>query len=325
MSYRDTARQIAELRRIARESFEQVPASAAMPAAAAANGVVGVEAFRRVSYDDLPSHLKEQLRTDGTHNGPRRSDAEARELFEQGVNADARGSIDGVEAVVNDPTIDAMHIKPHHHGGSSDASNIVYGPESLNSRLRDTPMSEADIGEAEAYTLQVAEQATPGVTGDLTEVVGDTLETGALGGVLGGGIAVAHRVAQAQGFRDAGRHDLAELAEAQIAQDATNGAINGMVRGTSMAVTQAVLGANPLTAGIGLVAPDVVMLLSEKNTLSQAEYNQRAAGVVGKGALATVLVCAGPVGWLGLAGYSIVSAYGRANQQGAPALNRANG
>ena len=54
-------------------------------------------------------------------------------------------------------------------------------------------MSEAEIAEAEAYTLEVAEQATPGVTGDLAEVAGDTLETGALGGVMGGGIAVAHR------------------------------------------------------------------------------------------------------------------------------------
>lgn len=117
----------------------------------------GVEALCRMSYDDLPSYLKEQLRTDGTHNGPRRSDAVAREFSEQGVNAEVRGSIDGVEAVVNDPTIDAMHIKPHAHDGSSDASNIVYGPESLNSSLRDTSMSEADIVEAEDYTLQVAE------------------------------------------------------------------------------------------------------------------------------------------------------------------------
>jgi hypothetical protein len=114
-------------------------------------------------------------------------------------------------------------------------------------------------------------------------------------------------------------------AELRIAQDATAGAINGVVRGTSMAVTQAVLGANPFTAGIGLVAPDVVALLTQKDKLSEQDYQNRAMGVVGKGALATALVCAGPIGWLGLAGYSIVSAYGQASQQGAPALNRAKG
>jgi hypothetical protein len=324
MSYRDTARQLAELRRIARESFNEVPASAAMPAAAAANGVVGVEAFRRLSFDDLPSDVLQQIRRDGTR-GELRSIDEARAVYEQNLPAEARGTIDGVRAITNDPDIHWMHQEPYAAGGSNEAANGVYGPGGLNRAIGNRPMTSTEVAEAEAYAAEVAAEATPGVTGDLGEVVGDTLETGALGGVLGGGIAVAHRVAQAQGFRNAGRHDLAELAEAQIAQDATNGAINGMVRGTSMAVTQAVLGANPLTAGIGLVAPDVVKLLSEKNTLSQAEYNQRAAGVVGKGALATVLVCAGPVGWVGLAGYSILSAYGRASQHGVPALNSAKG
>lgn len=61
-------------------------------------------------------------------------------------------------------------------------------------------MSEAEIAEAEAYTLELAEAATPGVTSDLGEAVGDTLETGGLGVVFGGGMAVAHRLAQAQGF-----------------------------------------------------------------------------------------------------------------------------
>ena len=68
---------------------------------------------------------------------------------------------------------------------------------------------------------------------------------------------------------------------------AAKGAVNGVVRGTTVAVTQAVLGANPLTAGIGLVAPDAI-----------------------------ALVCAGPIGWLGLAGLSIASAYGKASAQG---------
>lgn len=298
-----------------RESIKTTPVGVAFPAAAAASTLGGVEAFRRVGWDDLPTELKEQLRTDGM-DGARRSDAEAQELFEQRVHAEARGSIEGVDAVVNNPSIDAMHIKPHAHGGSSDASNIVYGPESLNSRLQDTPMNEDHVAEAEAYTLEVAETATPGVTGDLTEVAGDTLETGALGGAMGGGLAAVHRLAQAQGYRDAGRDDLASQAEAQIAKDAVKGTVNGVVRGTSMALTQAVLGANPLTAGIGLVAPDVISLLTEKGKLSEQQYNERALGVVGKGALATALVCAGPVGWLGLAGFSILSAYSKASQQG---------
>ena len=37
--------------------------------------------------------------------------------------------------------------------------------------------------------------------------------------------------------------------------------------------------------------------------------------MVAKGALATVLVCAGPIGWIGLAGLSIASAYGKASNQ----------
>ncbi|QVL53443.1 MAG: hypothetical protein KFB97_03355 [Cyanobium sp. M30B3] len=305
-----------------RQSIETTTVGVAFPAAAAASALGGVEAFRRVGWDDLPTELKEQLRTDGIRDGARRSDAEAQELLDQRVHAEARGSIDGVDAVVNDPNIPAMHIKPHADGGSSDASNIVYGPKSLNSSLRDTPMSEEHVAEAEAYTLEVAELNTPGVTGDLVEVAGDTLETGALGGVMGGGLAAVHRLAQAQGYRDAGRDDLAAQAEAQIAKDAAKGTVNGVVRGTSMAVTQAVLGANPLTAGIGLVAPDVVSLLTQKDKLSEQEYNQRAMGVVGKGALATALVCAGPVGWLGLAGFSIISAYGKASQQGAEGLKQ---
>jgi hypothetical protein len=93
--------------------------------------------------------------------------------------------------------------------------------------------------------------------------------------------------------------------------------MNGALRGTTVAVTQAVLGANPLTAGIGLIAPDAIVLLTQKDKLTEEEYNQKSLEVVGKGALATALVCAGPIGWLGLAGFSIFSAYNKANQQGA--------
>ncbi len=73
----------------------------------------------------------------------------------------------------------------------------------------------------------------------------------------------------------------------------------------------------PLTAGIGLVAPDAVILLTQKASLSEEDYNQKAVEVVGKGALATMLVCAGPIGWLGLAGISIATAYGNAREQAA--------
>jgi len=304
-----------EAGRLIRESLDTIPMGVALPAAAAASAIGGVETYRRVDLGDLTAEQKEQLRTDGMRDGARRSDAEAQELFEQRVNAEARGSLEGVDSVINDPSIDAMHIESHEAGGSSDASNIVYGPESLNSSIGERAMTAAEVAEAEAFTREVAELNTPGVTGDLVDVVGDTLETGVLGGAMGGGLAAVHRLAQAQGYRDAGRHDLAAQAEAQIATDAAKGAVNGVVRGTTVAVTQAVLGANPLTAGIGLVAPDVVVLLSQKEKLSQREYNERAMGVVGKGALATALVCAGPIGWLGLAGFSIVAAYGKASEQ----------
>jgi len=298
------------------KSITTVPASASLPAVAAASVIGAVEAFRRVSFDDLPTELKEQLRTDGMRDGARRSDAEASDLFAQRVNAEAQGSLDGVDAIVNNPGIDAMHIVSHTNGGSADASNIVYGPESLNSSIQGRNMTASQVAEAEAYTRDIAGQATPGVTGDLGEVVGDTLETGGLGGVMGVGLAAVHRLAQAQGYRDAGRHDLAAKAEDLVMEDAAKGAVNGVVRGTAVAVTQAVLGANPLTAGIGLVAPDALMLLTKRDQLSEAEYNQKAAEVVGKGALATVLVCAGPIGWLGLAGLSIASAYGKSRNEG---------
>jgi hypothetical protein len=314
MSYTDTAKQIEHLRQIARESFDQVPASVGIAAAGIANAQVGVEAFRRVSFDDLPSDVIQQLRRDGTRGELRDLEA-ARAVYEQNVPSEAQGSIDGVRAVTNDSDIHWMHKEPHAAGGSPEASNGLYGPGHLNRSIGDRTMTAAEVAEAEAHTLQIAEQATPGVTGDLVEVAGDTLETGALGGVMGGGFAAAHRYAQAQGYRDAGRHDLAAQAEELVMQDAAIGAVNGVVRGTSMAVTQVVLGANPLTAGIGLVAPDVVMLLTQKERLSKADYNRKSLEVVGKGALATALVCAGPIGWLGLAGFSIASAYSKANQQ----------
>ncbi len=76
-------------------------------------------------------------------------------------------------------------------------------------------------------------------------------------------------------------------------EEAAEGALNGVVRGRSVALTQAILGASPLTAGIGLVvAPDVVMLLSQQDQLSEEAFTNEALGVAGKGASATALACA---------------------------------
>jgi hypothetical protein len=116
--------------------MEQVPPAVTIPAAGIASGITGIEALRSVGFEDLPSHLIEQLKRDGMRDGARRTLEEARELFEQRVNAEAKGSIEGIDAIVNDPTIEAMHIEAHANGGSADASNIVYGPEGLNSSIR---------------------------------------------------------------------------------------------------------------------------------------------------------------------------------------------
>ena len=150
------------------------------------------------------------------------------------------------------------------------------------------------------------------------EVAGNTLETGALGGVLGGGISVANRLAQIEGYKNVGRNDLAAEAEKELGKDTAKGALNGIVRGTSVAVTQAVIGSNPITAGIGLVAPDAIDLITKKDSLTEDEYQKKALGVVGKGAVASALVCAGPVGWLGLVGFSLANSYGKAAKQGNP-------
>ena len=62
-----------------------------------------------------------------------------------------------------------------------------------------------------------------------------------------------HRLRQ-----NVGRNDLAAEAEKELGKDAAKGALNGIVRGTSVAVTQTLIGSNPTTAGIGLVAPDAI-------------------------------------------------------------------
>ncbi len=74
------------------------------------------------------------------------------------------------------------------------------------------------------------------MTGDLGEVGVDTLETGAFGGVMGGGLAAVHRLAQAQGFRDSGRHDLA--ADGRFRGFDTGGTEAIVAREGSMTFTQ---------------------------------------------------------------------------------------
>ena len=296
-------------------SLEEVPPSLGIAAAAAADSAIGIEAFRTIRFHDLPAEVIQQLRTDGTHGGPPRSLVDAQQVFAHNVPAEAHGSIGGVEAITNDPTLHWMHLQPHAAGGGSEAGNGVYGPADLNQAVGARPMTPAEVQQAQAHTHAVAEQATPGVTGDLAEVIGDGLQIGALGGLMGAAVSSAHRLAQAQGYRDAGRHDLADASEERLLNDAAKGAVNGALRGGSVAFTQAVLGANPLTAGLGLVAPDAIRLLSRKDSLSQDAYRQQAIGVVSKGALTTALVCSGPIGCAAVMGVSIVSAYGKANSQ----------
>ena len=59
-------------------------------------------------------------------------------------------------------------------------------------------------------------------------------------------------------------------------------------------------------------------MITKKDSLTEDEYQKKALGVVGKGAVASALVCAGPVGWLGLVGFSLVNSYGKAAKQGNP-------
>ncbi|WP_411871960.1 hypothetical protein [Vulcanococcus limneticus] len=93
-------------------ALEEVPGSIGIAAAGLATAAIGIEAFRSVRFEDLPAEAIRQLRTDGTR-GELRSLEEARQIFEQDIPAEAKGSVDGVEAISNDPTIDWMHEQPH--------------------------------------------------------------------------------------------------------------------------------------------------------------------------------------------------------------------
>ena len=207
-----------------------------------------------------------------------------------------------------------MAREPWNSGGSNNAENGVYMDGRVNQQIGSESMTAADIAAAEEFTQEIALDASPGTTGDLGEAVGDVFETGALGGVVGAGIGAASRIAQSQGFRDAGREDLAVEAEKKIVEDAVGGAINASVRGTSMAAVQFVAGANPLTAGVGLMGPDIVQLIQDNDKMTDDEKFERVAGLSGKCAVAAALVATGPVGFIGLGAWSIWNAYNNGKQ-----------
>ena len=288
---------------------------ASVSAAGFAAATVQPEAYRSIAFEDLPPDVIAQLRRDGTR-GELRSESEAQAIYDQMVPAEAKGDIESIRAITNDPDIHWGHIEPHIAGGSNTADNGVYLEGQTNTEIGSNPMTAADVAAAEEFTQDIAEVSSPGTTGDLGDSVGDVLETGALGGAVGAGLGAASRIAQAQGFRDAGRDDLALEAEKRIAADAVGGAVNASVRGTSMAAVQLVAGANPLTAGVGLMGPDIVKLIRDKDQLSDGEKIERVAGISGKCAFAAALVATGPVGFVGLGAWSIWSAYQGGKQAG---------
>ena len=83
-----------------------------------ASHVVKPEGYRSVSFEDLPPDVRKQLSRDGTRGELRDLDG-AKEVYEQNVPAEAKGSVEGVEAVTNDPTIHWMHKTAFSNGGSN--------------------------------------------------------------------------------------------------------------------------------------------------------------------------------------------------------------
>lgn len=305
--------------RLSREDISQAIDNTSPVASVSAAGVAAAkvqpEAFRSIAFEDLPPDVLIQLRRDGTR-GDLRSEAEAEAIYDQMVPAEAKGDIEAIRAITNDPDIHWGHIEPHSAGGSNTADNGVYMDGQTNMEIDSNPMTAADVAAAEEFTQEIAEMSSPGTTGDFGEAVGDVLETGALGGVIGAGLGAASRMAQAHGFREAGREDLAQEAEKRIAADAVGGAVNASVRGTSMAAVQLIAGANPLTAGVGLMGPDIVKLIRDKDQLSDSEKFEQVAGISGKCAFAAALVATGPIGFVGLGAWSIWNAYRGGKQAG---------
>jgi len=277
-----------------------------------AESIIDPEAYRRLSYEDLPPDVQLQLRRDGTR-GELRTHQEAKDVYENDIPAEAKGSEEGVRSITNDPEIDWKHQEAHSKGGSNTHENGNYGHSSTNTGT-DTP-TEQEIQQDWKEMEVVAEANTPGVSGDLGEVIGESIGCGVGGGVLGAGMGLVSRLVQAQGYRDAGRSDLAAQAESRIGEDVVKGGINGVKYGTSMAVTQTILGSNPVTAGLGLVVPDAIDLKMNRHKMSQQEKEGKIVGMAGKGTLGIALSLAGPVGWAGLVGIGLYSAYNSAQQQ----------
>ncbi len=59
-------------------------------------------------------------------------------------------------------------------------------------------MTAEEIDFSNNYTNEIAENSTPGVTGDFSEVVSDTFETSGLGLGIGAGFAGANRFGRPQ-------------------------------------------------------------------------------------------------------------------------------
>ena len=298
--------------------LDQTPSSifgaSGFVAAIGANELVGIEKFvAPKQYKELSPYQIEQLKEDGTYEF-RRDDLEAKDFYDKRVPNEAKASNEGIDSIINDPLIEGQHIKPHSQGGSYTSENIIYGPRSMNRPgSSPTEMTAEEIDLSNNYTNEIAENSTPGITGDFSEVVGDTFETSGLGLGIGAGFAGANRFAQAAGYRARGRHDLAAKAEEKIISDTKKGAINGAVRGSSVAITQGILGANPITAGIGLVAPDAFGLIFDSDKLSQNEKDKKVVGLIGKAAVAAAVVGTGGIGFTVMAGYSLFSAFNSAS------------
>ena len=297
-------------------SARQTPVVLGVAGASFASAQAGIEAFRSIPYEELPLDIKQQLRRDGTR-GELRSEQEAREVYEHNVPNEAKGDVESIRSITNDPEIDWGHIEPRSQGGSDTADNGVYIDSSTNQSIGDRSMTSQEVAEARGFTQEVAEINSPGTTGDFGAVLGEVLDVTAMGSLMGAGLVAGMRMAQAQGLRDAGQEVLAEQVEETIAIGAMGGAVNASVRGCSAAVTQVVLGANPLTAGIGLMGPEIVSLVRQNEMLSADEKVVKVASISGKCAMAAGLCALGPIGFVGLAGLSVWSAYRQGQHAGA--------
>ena len=118
-------KQLKKLQKNAKEIAKDIPSTTFLGAGLAST-FVEQEAFRSIAFEDLPSHIVKQLRRDGTRGELRTMD-EAREIYDQNIPAEAKGSIEGIESITNDPEIHWMHKVAYSKGGDNSASNGIYG------------------------------------------------------------------------------------------------------------------------------------------------------------------------------------------------------